>query len=227
MTLITLPRSKSQSGLAYVKSGQGPSLVLIHGVGLRLEAWMHQIETLSDYFTVYAVDMPGHGESALMPQCRDIPSYTDAIADWIRDEVKTPVLIAGHSMGSMIALNFAIRFPELCVGVVALNSVYRRSDDAKRAVIDRVQQIKESITPDNVTAPVKRWFDFPLLGDDAKHGISSTDISRSLDNSSSSKFLNSSSVRASTVSGRLLGIQLSHSRTSLSFHSSLGCITKR
>jgi pimeloyl-ACP methyl ester carboxylesterase len=171
MTLITLPRSKSQSGLAYVKSGQGPSLVLIHGVGLRLEAWMHQIETLSDYFTVYAVDMPGHGESALMPQCRDIPSYTDAIADWIRDEVKTPVLIAGHSMGSMIALNFAIRFPELCVGVVALNSVYRRSDDAKRAVIDRVQQIKESITPDNVTAPVKRWFDFPLVGDDAQHAL--------------------------------------------------------
>ena len=171
MTLITLPRSKSASGLAYVKSGQGPSLVLIHGVGLRSEAWTYQIQSLAEHFTVYAVDMPGHGESALIPDCRDIPQYTHAIADWIRQEVATPVLIAGHSMGSMIALNFAFRFTDLCVGVVALSSVYRRSDDAKREVMKRVQQVKESVSTDSITAPVKRWFSLPCEGDDALHAF--------------------------------------------------------
>ncbi len=169
MTLKTLPRFKSGSGLAYTCTGKGPALVLVHGVGLRLEAWVHQLEALSASYTVYAVDMPGHGESDLKPECTDIPAYTDAVAAWVEEVVETPVLMVGHSMGSMIALNFATRYPQLCVGVVALNSVYRRSEDAKEAVLSRVQQIKESITAENVTSPVQRWFDFPLQGDDVQH----------------------------------------------------------
>ena len=167
MILKTLQRFKSPTGLSYVTLGQGPSLVLIHGVGLRLEAWVNQLETLSEKYTVYAVDMPGHGESDLMEGCLDIAGYTDAIADWIKSEVKVPVVIAGHSMGSMIALNFAIRFPELCSGVIALNSVYRRSSAAKKAVLERVKQIKSGIAVQNITGPVVRWFDHPVQGDDA------------------------------------------------------------
>lgn len=166
MILKTLQRFNSSTGLSYVKLGQGPSLVLIHGVGLRLEAWVNQFEALSQSYTVYAVDMPGHGSSSLMKECTDISRYTDVIASWIKTELKSTVVIAGHSMGSMIALNFAIRYSNLCSGVIALNSVYRRSVDAKKAVLARVQQIKNDITTQNVTDPVKRWFDYPLQGDD-------------------------------------------------------------
>lgn len=166
MILKTLQRFNSSTGLSYVKLGKGPSLVLIHGVGLRLEAWVNQFEALSQNYTVYAVDMPGHGESSLMKECTDISKYTDVIASWIKTEMKSAVVIAGHSMGSMIALNFAIRYSDLCSGVIALNSVYRRSVDAKKAVLARVQQIKNDITTQNVTDPVKRWFDYPLQGDD-------------------------------------------------------------
>jgi pimeloyl-ACP methyl ester carboxylesterase len=166
MILKTLQRFKSPTGLSYVKLGQGPSLVLIHGVGLRLEAWVNQFEALSKNYTVYAVDMPGHGESSLMKECTDISKYTDVIACWIKTELKSSVVIAGHSMGSMIALNFAIRYSELCAGVIALNSVYRRSIEAKKAVLARVQQIKNDITAQNVTGPVARWFDYPVQGND-------------------------------------------------------------
>lgn len=166
MILKTLQRFKSSEGLAYVKIGKGPSIVLIHGVGLRLEAWVNQFDALSKGYTVYAVDMPGHGESNLIKECHDIAGYTDAIARWIKTEVKAPVVIAGHSMGSMIAINFAIRFPTLCSGVIALNSVYRRSVEAKKAVLERVQQIKHDITAQNVTGPVTRWFDYPFQGSD-------------------------------------------------------------
>ena len=162
-------RFKSSQGLAYVKVGTGPSLVLIHGVGLRLEAWLNQLNELAQHFTVYAVDMPGHGGSELFPECHDISDYTDVIAGWIQNDIATPAVIVGHSMGSMIALNLAIRYPNECAGVVALNSVFRRSEEAKKAVLSRVAQIKQSITADNVTAPVKRWFDFPLRGEDIQN----------------------------------------------------------
>lgn len=166
MTLKTLQRFKSPTGLSYVKLGQGPFLVLIHGVGLRLEAWMNQLEDLSKKYTVYAVDMPGHGESDLMKECTDISKYTDVIARWVKTELKSSVVMIGHSMGSMIALNLAIRYSELCSGVIALNSVYRRSTEAKKAVLARVQQIKHDINAQNVTGPVARWFDHPVQGND-------------------------------------------------------------
>lgn len=166
MTLKTLQRFKSPTGLSYVKLGQGPSLVLIHGVGLRLEAWVDQLEALSKNYTVYAVDMPGHGESSVMKECTDISKYTDVIARWVKTELKSSVVMVGHSMGSMIALNFAIRYSKLCSGVLALNSVYRRSAEAKKAVLERVQQIKHDINAQNVTGPVARWFDYPVQGND-------------------------------------------------------------
>lgn len=162
-------RFKSSQGLAYIKVGTGPSLVLIHGVGLRLDAWIHQIEDLAQQFTVYAVDMPGHGDSDLFPECRNIDQYTDVIASWVTSDVETPVVMVGHSMGSMIALNFAMRYSDSCVGVVALNSIFRRSEEAKKAVLKRVSQIKESLSTDDVTAPVKRWFDFPLSSADTEN----------------------------------------------------------
>ncbi|CAM3535253.1 3-oxoadipate enol-lactonase 2 [Vibrio aerogenes CECT 7868] len=161
--ISTIPqRFKTETGLAYTKSGSGPALVLIHGVGLRLEAWMRQFEAFNRHFTVYAVDMPGHGESDIMPQCRCIEDYTDVIARWVKQDIRQPVLIMGHSMGSMIALNFASRYQEWCLGTVAFNSVFRRSEEAKAAVQERVKQIKSSLTHLHTTAPVKRWFDFPL-----------------------------------------------------------------
>ncbi|RQW62172.1 alpha/beta fold hydrolase [Vibrio viridaestus] len=171
MTSIIPQRYKSAKGLAYVKKGRGPALVLIHGVGLRLEAWIRQFDTLSQHFTVYAVDMPGHGESDLMPECSTISDYTDVIANWVMNDIKEPILIMGHSMGSMIALNFASRYSDWCVGTVAFNSIFRRSEKAKQAVKDRVSQIKNSLTHQHTTAPIQRWFDSPLTEPDEENAL--------------------------------------------------------
>ncbi len=157
--LKTRQRYKSDNGLAYFKSGSGSPVVLIHGVGLRAEAWLNQEPVLSQHHTVYAIDMPGHGESDLLVQDdAGLDEYVDVIADWINTEIQAPVIMMGHSMGSMIALNFAIRYSELCVGVAALNSVYRRSPQAKQAVQQRALDMLNSTALDNVTTPIIRWF---------------------------------------------------------------------
>lgn len=154
----TLQRYKTDNGLAYSKTGEGSPVVLIHGVGLRAESWQSQIEMLSKSHSVYAVDMPGHGESELLEDSAGLEDYVDTIAAWIKSEIKQPVIMMGHSMGSMIALNFATRYASTCVGVVALNSVYRRTAAAKTAVQQRALQMLEH--PESVTAdaPIARWF---------------------------------------------------------------------
>jgi len=165
MTLKTLQRYKSANGLAYSKSGSGDPIVLVHGVGLRGEAWLQQIPELSKTNTVYAVDMPGHGESELLADDNaSLEDYVDAIATWVKEVIQAPVIMFGHSMGSMIALSFAIRHKALCAGVAALNSVYRRSGEAEKAVRLRAKNMAENPGLDRVDAPISRWFSQDALG---------------------------------------------------------------
>ena len=63
----TVRRSHTKSGTAYAEQGAGEPLVLVHGVGMRLEAWAPQMAALGRYHRVIAVDMPGHGESRSLP----------------------------------------------------------------------------------------------------------------------------------------------------------------
>lgn len=152
MTWTTQPRSKFGE-LAAIKAGAGPGLLLLHGVGLRAEAWGAQIPVLSRKFRVLAPDMPGHGGSAPFEGEPTLEAYTDRVAE----ALDGPCLVAGHSMGAMIALDLAARYPSLVQGVAALNAVYRRSPDAKRAIAERVANM-DGATAADPAGPIARWF---------------------------------------------------------------------
>ncbi|MEC7963535.1 MAG: alpha/beta fold hydrolase, partial [Pseudomonadota bacterium] len=65
---ITVPASNGSSSQQNGSAEKGPLAILLHGVGLRAEAWAAQIPVLSDLgFDVLAPDMPGHGQSAFTP----------------------------------------------------------------------------------------------------------------------------------------------------------------
>jgi pimeloyl-ACP methyl ester carboxylesterase len=154
--LRTPQRYKSPSGAAYAVQGEGEILVLVHGVGMRLEAWSPQIEALSARFKVIAVDLPGHGES---PPLASDASLADFVA-WFRAFIEElglgPVSVAGHSMGALIAGGIAAEAPELVRRVALLNGVYKRDPTARSAVKARAVEIT---TGDfDREAPLNRWF---------------------------------------------------------------------
>ena len=166
MTSITLPRSKSADGLAFYHTGEGLAVVLIHGVGLRSESWYQQIDALKNHFSVYAVDMPGHGESNLLSKKEPtISDFTEKMTKFILDEVKQPAVIVGHSMGALLSLSIAKEYPELCLGIIAMNTVYKRSEDAKQAVQLRAANLAKLSNAD-VCAPISRWFSDNLSDED-------------------------------------------------------------
>ena len=110
MTWTTRPRSEGAGQIAYWRDGTGPALILIHGVGLRAEAWAALAPQLANRFTLYAVDMPGHGASPL-GSVRALPDYVDRLHAFAK-ALGEPVSIVGHSMGAMIALELAARDPD-------------------------------------------------------------------------------------------------------------------
>ncbi len=152
MTWTTRQRS-DLGGLAAIVAGDGPPVLLIHGVGLRAEAWGAQIDALAQTGRFVAVDMPGHGDSRPLPATAKLADYTDAIAA----KLDTPAVVIGHSFGAMIALDMAIRHPDKVAGVAALNAIFRRAEDAKAAVRKRAGSL-DGQTMADPNATLDRWF---------------------------------------------------------------------
>ncbi|MBK0024019.1 alpha/beta fold hydrolase [Ochrobactrum sp. S46] len=155
--LQTLHRSKTPSGAAYIDRGQGgETLVLIHGVGMRIEAWGPQIERLSKDHRVIAVDLPGHGFSAPLDARPELPNFVAWFARLVDDLGLEAVNVAGHSMGALIAAGFAATEPSKLRRVALLNGVYKRTPAAREAVEARADEIVSGAF--DREAPLERWF---------------------------------------------------------------------
>lgn len=163
MTLKILPRSKSKGGLAYHKTGpktDKPPLIFIHGVGLRAESWGAQIEYFKSRFTVYAIDLPGHGESDGLAMAEpSVSTYRQKLENFITDEAIGPSFLCGHSLGALIALDLAVHSPRPCAGVAAISTIFQRSDEASIAVKARAKFIRDNPKLDLATSPLQRWFE--------------------------------------------------------------------
>lgn len=155
MTWTTRPRSKI-AGLAACVSGAGPDVLLLHGVGLRAEAWGAQIDALARHARVTAPDMPGHGESVLRQADMSLADYEEAAAA-VLEALEGPTVVAGHSMGSMLALELATRVPKKVAGVVALNAVFERPEAATQAVEARAASL-DGVTTADPSMTLHRWF---------------------------------------------------------------------
>lgn len=156
MTWTIPPRSEGPSGIALSRTGNGPAVVLIHGVGLRAECWARQVPALADRYTVIAVDLPGHGCSAAFGTAPMLGDYASRIAAAV-EPVGGAAVFVGHSLGALIALEVAFRYPALAAGVAALNAIYRRSPEAAEAVKARANALAREGAGDP-SQTLRRWF---------------------------------------------------------------------
>lgn len=155
MTWTTRQRSNI-GGQPAVVAGAGVPVVMLHGVGLRAEAWGAQISGLANQALIVVPDMPGHGENALLKSNMQFADYVEA-AEAVLAALDGPAVVVGHSMGAMIALVLAAQHPARVRSVVALNAVFERSPAAATAVMDRAQALDGTSQVDPTTTLV-RWF---------------------------------------------------------------------
>ncbi|WP_087001263.1 alpha/beta fold hydrolase [Rhizobium sullae] len=157
-------RDATASGVAYHEAGTGEPLVLIHGVGMRLEAWGPQIACLSASHRVIAVDMPGHGGSRKLPVGSPLEAFVAWFGRFLDEMGLDAVNVAGHSMGALVSGGAAATFGDRIKRVAYLNGVYRRDPEAKAAVLARAAAISQSGV--DKEGPLVRWF-----GDDPDSAI--------------------------------------------------------
>ena len=96
------------SGLpvAYQRTGEGPTLVLLHGFSHDSRAWRPQVESLSEQFTVIAWDAPGAGQSSDPPDAFGIGDWADCLAGVLDHAEIQRAHIIGISWGGLLAQEF-------------------------------------------------------------------------------------------------------------------------
>lgn len=104
------------------KSENNPPLVLVHGLGSAGSIWKSLIPDLQKDFTVYALDLPGHGVADINSEdSHDPRSLAQSIVDYMVSEHKVEKMhVAGNSLGGWIALEMAAVAPDRVESVTAL-----------------------------------------------------------------------------------------------------------
>ncbi len=100
-----------------------PPLVLVHGAGGNLMHWPGELRRLAGH-AVYALDLPGHGRSRGTGRS-EIGAYAEVVrrfADALQPELARPFVLAGHSMGGAIAIEFALRYPGRLAGLILVGT---------------------------------------------------------------------------------------------------------
>ncbi len=120
-----MPKAKLRSGLTfhYQQAGEGPDLVMVHGLSGNLASWnLRIVPMLWDHFRVLTYDLRGHGYT-------DTPQTGYTLDDMVGDlidlmdelELDRPSIV-GHSYGADLALYFALNYPDRVETVIAIEA---------------------------------------------------------------------------------------------------------
>ncbi|UXY23123.1 alpha/beta hydrolase [Streptomyces cynarae] len=97
---------------AYRLAGQGPALVLVHGIGDSSATWADLIPDLARTHTVLAPDLLGHGASDKPRADYSVAAYANGVRDLLTTLGIESATLVGHSLGGGVAMQFAYQFPE-------------------------------------------------------------------------------------------------------------------
>lgn len=112
----------------YKLEGSGQTLVFIHGLSDSLLYWEYLASNLKDHYQVLRVDLRGHGESELKDDELTIGLFADDLHCLLRELNIGKVCLIGFSLGGAVALDFAIRYPQMVSSLVLMSSFYRADE---------------------------------------------------------------------------------------------------
>jgi pimeloyl-ACP methyl ester carboxylesterase len=138
---ITAPKTWNWQGhkITYQQAGNtGAAVVLVHGFGASWGHWRKNLPVLGESCRCYAIDLIGFGGSD-----KPVPGIVDytfetwgqQLADFCREIVGSPAFLIGNSIGCIVVMQTAVDYPELALGVAALNCSIRLLHDRKRVTL--------------------------------------------------------------------------------------------
>ncbi|WP_338892686.1 alpha/beta hydrolase [Rhodococcus sovatensis] len=107
---------------AFRMAGEGPVVLLIHGIGDNSETWNDVIPHLAQNYTVIAPDLLGHGRSDKPRADYSVAAYANGMRDLLSVLGIEHVTVVGHSLGGGVAMQFSYQFPHMVDRLVLVSS---------------------------------------------------------------------------------------------------------
>ncbi len=137
----------------YTSKGEGPPVVLVHGLGGTLHVWHGVAENLMLHHHVVAVDLRGHGRSEAGREAFSIKGWAQDVEALIGALELPAVTLVGHSMGSLVAQSLAVSNPELVDQLVLIGGISYFEPPAKK----RYDQRADLVEAEGMDALVDDW----------------------------------------------------------------------
>lgn len=144
------------------------NLVLIHGWGCDSRTWQPLLPALRQIATVQLIDLPGFGQSDVL-----IDFSLDAVLDKIAAQIPQDVVVMGWSLGGMLAVQLAARYPEKVIGVISLaaNAKFVAAPDYPSAMARSVnRQFNQGFAQD-AQATLKLFTGLLAQGDEQERNL--------------------------------------------------------
>jgi len=106
----------------YFVGGEGPPVLLVHGLGSRADDWALTMKDLRSHYRVYAIDLLGHGYSDWPQIDYSIQQQSDMVREFMVSQKIVPADLVGISMGGWVSLQLASQHPEMVRRLVLIDS---------------------------------------------------------------------------------------------------------
>ncbi|HWH93978.1 MAG TPA: alpha/beta fold hydrolase [Baekduia sp.] len=108
--------------VTYHRVGEGPAVLLVHGITSSSRTWRSVMPALAEHYTVIAPDLLGHGHSAKPRGDYSLGAYASGLRDLLVALEIPAATVVGHSLGGGVAMQFAYQFPDRLERLVLVDS---------------------------------------------------------------------------------------------------------
>ena len=108
--------------IRYFEAGQGPAVILLHGLGSVKEVWLPNLSALAAKYHVFAIDQIGFGHSDKPLLDYKIGTWVDSLQAFMQSQNISKASLVGNSLGGWIALDFTVQHPEMVDKLVLVDA---------------------------------------------------------------------------------------------------------
>lgn len=123
------------------RCGQGPAVLLVHGLGGTSNSWLPQTMALRERFTVLTPDLLGAGRTAGAAAV-SIAAHVSALAATLDEQGIRRAHLVGHSMGSLICQHFAAAYPDRVASLSLVGPIHEPPETARKALRERAAKAR-------------------------------------------------------------------------------------
>jgi 3-oxoadipate enol-lactonase len=134
--------SASVGRVMFEIDGEGPSIILVHGLGGSSNSFQMLLGALRGFRCVRP-DLPGSGRSQPPFGKLTMTTFVDAVAEVVQTVGNTPVHLVGHSMGTLVCQLLAAREPRLVRSLTLFGPILEPQDSTRQRLKDRARVARQ------------------------------------------------------------------------------------